>query len=121
MEINKIFEKGYVDQQLLLYTLNEFKNEIKQLKESKNNYFSFNEKKSSEDFYLDWENNFYIILDYEPINKNNILILNKEIVNGKEITNFIDNSQIIKIEENKLYLKTEQLNNSIALYITYQY
>lgn len=120
--VEKIFEKGYVDQDLLMYLLKSLTEQLETLKNTRKNLFQFNEKKdSNNDFYYDDKNDFYVELNYEPLNKQNIIILSKEIVNGEVKTIFINTDEIIKLQENRLYLNTANLKNSSCLFITYQY
>ncbi|MGL5711172.1 MAG: hypothetical protein ACRCW9_10085 [Cetobacterium sp.] len=125
INIDKIFERGYVEQNLLKQILKSLQDEINNLKNASTPYFKFNETINIEESKkLDDMFKEYIELTYEPKNKNNFIILG-EYIDTRDFSTKIDFISPVYIEDiklNKIFFKSDlELSKYQSLYITYQY
>lgn len=124
VNIDSIFDNGYVEQNLLKQVLKSLNDEIENLKNSSIPYFKFNETIDLNNKKIDSNFKEFIELLFEPKNINNFIILGEYIDADKsEIKiDFISPYYIDNLTLNKLYFKEEfNLNKYNKLFITYQY
>lgn len=124
INIDSIFDNGYVEQNMLKQILKSLKDEIENLKNTSVPFFKFNEIIDLNNKKIDSNFKEFIELLFEPKNINNFIILGEYIDSEKsEIKiDFISPYYIEELILNKLYFKEEfNLNKYNKLFITYQY